>query len=57
MMKDARLSAYGLVADVQTRASVRETFGVDYRLFDDNDRLIPALDIRKNHIQNQGKTL
>ncbi|NRB30078.1 MAG: ABC transporter ATP-binding protein [Rhizobiaceae bacterium] len=57
MMKDARLSAYGLVADVQTRASVRETFGVDYRLFDDNDRLIPALDIRKNHIQNQGKPL
>ena len=57
MMKDARLTAFGLVADVQTRASVRETFGVDYRLFDDNDRLIPALDIRKNHIQNQGKPL
>lgn len=57
LMKDARLTAYGLVADVQTSESVRETFGVDYRLFDDNERRIPALDIRKTQIQNQGNIL
>ena len=57
LMKDTRLTAYGLVDDVQTTASVRETFGVDYRLFDAQDRQIPALDIRKTQIQNQGNIL
>ena len=47
LMKDAGLTAFGPVADVQTPEAVRETFGVDYRLFDDHGRQIPALDIRK----------
>ncbi|MEM7464166.1 MAG: ABC transporter ATP-binding protein [Pseudomonadota bacterium] len=54
LMKDARLTAFGLVSEVQTPASVRETFGVDYRLFDDRERQIPALDIRKTEISNKG---
>ena len=54
LMKDAQLAAFGRVEDVQTPSSIRATFGVDYRLFDDQQRQIPALDIRKSHIPNTG---
>ncbi|MEM1317324.1 MAG: ABC transporter ATP-binding protein [Pseudomonadota bacterium] len=58
LMKDARLAAFGTVADVQTPDAVRDIFGVDYRLFDDRthdtSRRIPALDIRKSTTPNEG---
>lgn len=54
LMKDARLTAFGLVEDVQTPASIRATFGVDYHLFDEQKRSIPALDIRKTQIPHIG---
>ena len=53
LMKNARLAAFGTVADIQTPALVQDVFGVEYRLFADSDgasstaRFIPALDIRK----------
>lgn len=47
LMKDARLISYGPVAQVQTPQAVQNTFGVTYRLLPHNDRIIPALDIRK----------
>jgi len=54
LMKDARVTTFGPVCEVQTPEAVRETFGVSYRLFDDRDRQIPALDIRKNDFANNG---
>lgn len=50
LMKDTRITAFGLVADVQTPKAVRETFGVDYWLFNHNGREIPALDIRRTEV-------
>ncbi|MEM7303426.1 MAG: ABC transporter ATP-binding protein [Pseudomonadota bacterium] len=57
LMKDARLTAFGLVGDIQTPAAIHQTFGVDYRLFDHGDRQIPALDIRKSLFPNTGANL
>ena len=54
LMKDARLTAFGPVSEVLTPDAIFETFGVDYRLFQDQERWIPALDIRKSHIPDQG---
>ena len=54
LMKDARLTAFGPVSDVQTPDAILETFGVDYHLFQEQQRLIPALDIRKTEIPNKG---
>jgi len=50
LMKDARMTAFGPVADVQTRQAVKETFGVDYLVLPHEGRQIPALDIRKTDI-------
>ncbi|MEM7072935.1 MAG: ABC transporter ATP-binding protein [Pseudomonadota bacterium] len=53
LLKDAQLTAFGPVSEVQTPKSVRKVFGVDYRLFHDDERQIPALDIRKiNRLTN-----
>lgn len=54
LMKDTKLTAFGSVSEVQTPAAIQEIFGVDYRLFPEQGRLIPALDIRKSHISNEG---
>lgn len=53
LMKDTRLKAFGLVSDVQTPSAIRDTFGVDYRLFSHEERQIPALDIRKITIPHE----
>ncbi|MEX0285561.1 MAG: ABC transporter ATP-binding protein [Paracoccaceae bacterium] len=50
MMKNARMTAFGPVADVLTPDRVRETFGVDYLVLSHEGRMIPTLDIRKTHI-------
>ncbi len=52
MMKSARLTGFGPVADVLTSDQVRETFGVDYLYFHHEGRVIPALDIRKTSVSN-----
>ncbi|MEL6751080.1 MAG: ABC transporter ATP-binding protein [Pseudomonadota bacterium] len=54
LMRDARLAAFGKVSDIQTPASIREVFGVDYRLFaDGHTRHIPALDIRNSPFNDE----
>ena len=50
LMKDTRMTAFGPVADVQTRQAVKDTFGVDYLVLPHEGRQIPALDIRKTNI-------
>ncbi|WP_171123809.1 MULTISPECIES: ABC transporter ATP-binding protein [unclassified Ruegeria] len=50
LMKDTRLTGFGLVADVLTPDRVSDTFGVDYLCFHHEGRVIPALDIRKTSI-------
>jgi iron complex transport system ATP-binding protein len=54
LMKDTHLTAFGPVADVQTPASVKQTFGVDYRVFSQSGRSIPALDIRRSPFPDNG---
>lgn len=53
LIKSARLTAFGPVAQVLTPAHVRETFGVDYLQFDHAGRRVAALDIRKSSPQHQ----
>jgi len=47
LMKDTRMTEFGLVDDILTPGTVRETFGVDYLLLPHDGRQIPALDIRR----------
>lgn len=56
-LKDARLTHFGSVDEVQTPQAVRDTFGVDYRLFQDRNRQIPALDIQKTQTSIEGARL
>ncbi len=50
LMKSARLTGFGPVAEVLTPDRVRDTFGVDYLCFHHEGRMIPALDIRRTTV-------
>lgn len=50
LMKSTRLTGFGPVAEVLTPENVRATFGVDYLYFQHQDRMVPALDIRKTPV-------
>lgn len=49
LIHQARLTAFGPVADVLSPDAVRGTFGVDYLEFPYQGRTVAALDIRKTH--------
>lgn len=51
LMKAARLTHFGPVADVLTPANVQDTFGVEYLEFSHDGRVIAALDIRKTELE------
>ncbi|MTI02359.1 ABC transporter ATP-binding protein [Roseibium sp. RKSG952] len=52
LMKSTRLTGFGPVSNILTPQRVRETFGVEYLCFQHEDRVIPALDIRKTKLTN-----
>ncbi len=49
LMKETRLTAFGVAPEVLTPDAVRDTFGVEYLLLPYKDRQIPALDIRRKN--------
>ncbi|MCL6285958.1 ABC transporter ATP-binding protein [Ruegeria sp. 2012CJ41-6] len=58
LMKNGRVSQFGLTDDVLTSQAVRSTFGVDYLLLPHGSRCVPVLDIRKTPVplgRNQDK--
>lgn len=57
LMKSARLTSFGPVAEVLTPERVRDTFGVDYLCLQHEGRIIPALDIRKTSVSNQTRSV
>lgn len=56
LVHGGRLTAFGPTKDVLTPKAVQSTFGVDYLLLPHGERQVPALDIRKTHVQRQKGT-
>lgn len=50
LLKDTKLIAYGVTAEVLTPENVRHVFGVDYLLLPYKNRQIPTLDIQRTPI-------
>ncbi len=57
LMNNAELVSFGRVSEVLTADHVRDVFGVDFRSFEHEGRLIPTLDIRKSPTSYQQRSL